>query len=127
VLASGIEARLIEAEAQLNGGSPGDALNTLNQLRATAITPAMPPLTLQPDFDSQVDQLFRERAFWMFATGHRQGDLRRLIRQYGRQPESVYPTGQSRPGVFYGPQVVFVPDATAINNPAYTACANLGA
>ena len=31
-----------------------------------------------------MDLLFSERAFWMFATGHRLGDMRRLIRQYGR-------------------------------------------
>jgi len=34
--------------------------------------------------EARVDLLFRERAFWFFLTGHRQGDLRRLIRQYGR-------------------------------------------
>ena len=34
--------------------------------------------------DAAIDLLFSERAFWMFATGHRLGDMRRLIRQYGR-------------------------------------------
>ena len=127
VLASGIEARLIEAEAKLKAGDGAGALAALNALRATAITPALPPLAAQPDAASQVDQLFRERAFWMFGTGHRQGDLRRLIRQYGRQAEAVFPTGLSRPGIFYGPMIVFVPDATEANNPAYKSCAGLGA
>lgn len=36
---------------------------------------------------------FCERAFWMFGTGHRLGDLRRLIRQYGRTAETIFPTG----------------------------------
>ena len=30
------------------------------------------------------DLMFRERAFWLFGTGHRLGDMRRMIRQYGR-------------------------------------------
>lgn len=126
-VATGIEARLIETEAQLQADDPQAALNALNNLRATAITPALPPLALQPDAASQVDQLFRERAFWMFGTAHRHGDLRRLIRQYGREPESVFPTGQARPGIAYGTQIVFVPDATSVNNPAYKSCAHLGA
>jgi len=127
VLASGIEARLIEAEAQLKASNATGALTILNQLRATSITPALPALVLQPDAVSQVNQLFRERAFWLYATGHRQGDLRRLIRQYGRAPESVFPTGAARGGAVYGPQVVFVPDVTATNNPAYKACGSLSA
>jgi hypothetical protein len=127
VLASGVEARLIEAEAQFKGGNAAGALATLNALRASAITPAMAALTLQPDANSQVNQLFRERGFWLYATGHRQGDLRRLIRQYTRAPESVFPTGAPRAGAVYGTQVTFVPDVTATNNPAYKACASLAA
>jgi hypothetical protein len=79
VLASGVEARLIEAEALLRAGDASGALQRLNALRAT--TPGLAPLTLQPTTAGQVDQLFRERAFWLFATGHRHGDLRRLVRQ----------------------------------------------
>ena len=127
VLASGIEARLIEAEAQLKAGSASTALATLNQLRATAITPGLSALLLEPDATSQVSQLFRERAFWLFATGHRHGDLRRLIRQYGRSSEEVFPTGEPRLGYVYGSQVAFTPDVTATNNPAYKACGSLGA
>jgi hypothetical protein len=94
VLASGIEARLIEAEAALNA-NPNDGvwLAKLNQLRETAITPALPD-TSDPGIDSaRVSLLFRERAFWLFLTGHRQGDLRRLIRYYGRTADQLYPTG----------------------------------
>src|SRR5690606_38824041 len=43
VVASGIEARLIEAEAALKRGDPS-SLTILNELRATQITPAMAPL-----------------------------------------------------------------------------------
>ncbi len=37
--------------------------------------------------------LFHERAFWLYLTGHRQGDLRRLIRRYGvnAYPRGLYP------------------------------------
>jgi hypothetical protein len=126
LVASGIEARLIEAEAKLQAGDASGSLASLNSLRASvSLSATLAPLALQPDTKSRVDQLFRERAFWLFASGHRQGDLRRLVRQYGRPPESVFPTGQARTSVFYGPMVVFVPDGTQINNPAYKACANV--
>lgn len=48
---------------------------------------------------ARIAELFHERAYWLFMTGHRQGDLRRLIRQYGsqysqfRSQQQVYPTG----------------------------------
>ena len=43
--------------------------------------------------DAARDRLFRERAFWLFGTSHRLGDLRRLVRQYGRPASSVFPSG----------------------------------
>ena len=45
---------------------------------------------------ARVALMFRERAFWLYLTGHRQGDLRRLLRQYSnvyRSQDQVYPTG----------------------------------
>ena len=91
-IASGIEARLIEAEAALRAN---DArwLTILNDLRATQITPALAPLADPGAADARIDLLFRERAFWLFGTGHRLGDLRRLVKHYGRDAESVFPTG----------------------------------
>ena len=122
VLASGIEARLIEAESQLKQGDASGALTKLNQLRTT--TPGLAPLALPATTAAQVDLLFRERAFWMFATGHRQGDLRRLVRQYGRNQESVFPTGQYRGGLLYGNAVAFAPVPAEANNPNSTGCLN---
>lgn len=90
--ASGVEARLIEAEAQLQEGN-ATWLEILNRLRATRVTPAMEPLTDPGNTAARVDLIMRERAFWLFGTGHRLGDLRRLISQYGRTPEDVYPSG----------------------------------
>ena len=93
VIASGIEARLIEAEAQLNGAAAGDWLATLNDLRATQIDPPLPPLADPGAQDARLDLLFRERAFWLFLTGRRLPDLRRLVDVYKRDPERVFPTG----------------------------------
>jgi len=76
-----------------------------------------------------VDQLFRERAFWLFLTAHRLGDLRRLMRQYGRPIGQVFPTGDyyhagARPGTLgqYGQQVSLVVPVQETNNPNYTNC-----
>jgi hypothetical protein len=139
-VASGIEARLIEAEAALRANAAdGQWLALLNQLRETAWativpTPASPPETLEDPgvavsdpaaaTRARVDLLFRERAFWLFLTGHRQGDLRRLIRQYGRLQEEVYPTGFYPAGLgTYGAEVVIpMPETERTLNPNYTGC-----
>lgn len=125
VLTSGAEARLIEAEAALKAGDATGALQTLNALRTTV--PGLAPLTMQSTGAARVDQLFRERAFWLFATGHRQGDLRRLIRQYGRAKDAVFPTGPYKGGRTYGDDVTFPPDIAQQGNPGYSACAGRGA
>jgi hypothetical protein len=125
VLASGTEARLIEAEAMLKGGDASGALQTLNALRTTVA--GLPPLTMQSTDAARLDQLFRERAFWLFATGHRQGDLRRLVRQYGRAPDSVFPTGPYKDGRSYGADVSFPPDIAQQDNPGYKGCTGRGA
>jgi hypothetical protein len=116
-VASGIEARLIEAEAalQTGGAGPGVYLAKLNEARATnaALAPLADPGTL----DARVNLLFRERAFWMFGTGHRLGDLRRLIRQYGRGAETVFPTGLWFKGGPYGTDVNYPISIDELNNP----------
>lgn len=77
--------------------------------------------------NARVDLLFRERAFWLFLTGQRQGDLRRLIRQYHRDPTTVYPTGAYPLGGAYGSAVtVPIPTAEA-SNPLYVGCLSGGA
>lgn len=40
----------------------------------------------------RVDFLFHEQAFWLYLTGHRQGDLRRLAQAYHRSTELIYPS-----------------------------------
>ena len=170
VLASGVEARLIEAEAQLQAGGAA-WLATLNALRTdgtysgvdstvASVDTTYPPegeegemqvdTTYQVDTlwnagtggvaglgplsdpetpEGRVDLVFRERAFWLYLTGHRQGDLRRLIRQYGRDPETVYPTGPYSGGYgTYGTDVdAPIPVSERTSNPRYTGCFSRGA
>jgi hypothetical protein len=114
--ASGTEARLIEAEAQLAAG--GGWLATLNALRAAE--PGLAPLADPGTAAARVDLLFRERAFWLFGTGHRLGDLRRLVRQYGRAAGTVFPSGAYVKGGEYGADVSFPVPQAEENNPSYT-------
>ncbi|AHG89360.1 RagB/SusD domain-containing protein [Gemmatirosa kalamazoonensis] len=110
VLADGIEAKLIVAEAQLRRGDRAGMTATLNALRADPTAreqrvPADLPTGFEQDFSALVplavpatqdaarDLLFRERAFWLFGTSHRLGDMRRLVRQYARPASSVFPSG----------------------------------
>ncbi|MCE2952856.1 MAG: hypothetical protein ACK6DR_17695 [Gemmatimonas sp.] len=98
VVANGIEARLIELEARVRRDNQADrdaVFAGLNNLRATATTPAMAPLpgSAPTTQAAAVSLLFEERAKWLYLTGHRLGDLRRLVRQYGRAANTVFPTG----------------------------------
>lgn len=138
VMADWIEARLIQAEAALHDGDVQGWADILNALRATAgatLTPAlgaMPALpadsTTSASATIRVDVMFRERAFWLYLTGHRNGDLRRLVRQYGRSAEMVYPTGVYLSGV--SPTGTYHTDVNApvppgeLTNPLFHGCIN---
>jgi hypothetical protein len=78
----------------------------------------------------------RERAMWLYLTGHREGDLRRLVRFYSRDPNTLWPTGvyvnagfpplvlaASTNGTPYGVDMVFTPpnDERRLN-PLYDGC-----
>ena len=104
-LADGIEARLIEAEAALQSSDFGTFISTLNTLRS--MVTGLDPLTDPGTEEGRVDLLFRERAFWMYLTGHRLGDLRRLVEQYDRPIDEVYPVGVDTHNQDYGNDVVF--------------------
>lgn len=114
-IVAGIEARLIEAEAQLRAGNPSGSLSTLNALRATFT--GLAPLADAGTDAARVDQLFRERGFSLFGRGTRTGDLRRLIRQYNRTPASVFPVGAWHKGGNYGPDVTILLPLAEENNP----------
>ena len=81
---------------------------------------SLAPLTLQDTPAAQVDQLFKERAYWLFLTSHRLGDLRRLVRQYGRTVNSVFPNGAYFKGGTYGTDVNVPVPFSEQNNPNYT-------
>jgi hypothetical protein len=87
-----------------------------------------------------LDLVMHERAMWLYLTGHRQGDLRRLAHVYHRDPLTLWPHGiVSAPafppaypapptinGTFYGNDVVYVPPASErANNPMYTGCSDM--
>lgn len=128
VLADGAEARLIEAEARLQGGTQADrdaVFALLNTLRATGLAAPIAALAAAPATQAAaVDMLFKERAYWLYLTGHRLGDMRRLIRQYGRTAATVFPVGNQRyrPGLTYGNDVNLIVPFAERNNPKFTGC-----
>lgn len=139
---SGIDARLIEAEAALKAGDPATMMNILNTLRATKIqitapspsatgthpgltTPVMAPLADPGTARGREDLLFREAAFWQFGRGVRLGNLRRLIRDYGRAPDGsdTFPTGQHYKGGTFGTDVNLpVTSDEQVGNPNFQGC-----
>ncbi|MGZ8413149.1 MAG: hypothetical protein ACXW05_10480 [Gemmatirosa sp.] len=157
VLADGVEARLIEAEAALRANDATTFVAKLNDPRANAqvrlardlqrhapvgqtLDQLLPPLTDPGATRAREDLLFRERGFWLYLTSHRLGDLRRLVRQYARPASEVFPTGAySSPGGLrtgtYGADVAFpIPNDEGNNpntpiggNPALKGCLDLNA
>jgi len=129
VMASGLDARLIEAEGKLSAGDIPGMMTILNSLRAappaegTFKAAAMAALPTPATKDDATSLFFREKAFWTFGRGQRLGDLRRLIRQYGRTEDKVFPTGiYFKGGTPYGHDVNFpVPDGEKVN-PQFQGC-----
>lgn len=117
-VATGTEARLIEAEAALNANDAG-WLSILNALRApVGLADLQDPGTAP----ARIDMLYRERAFWLYLTGRRLGDLRRLVRNYGRDPNTLFPIGPAQTGGQYGPStaIPFVFATERTQNPYLT-------
>ncbi len=139
-LADGLEARLVEAEAALQANDVNGWAAALNALRAdTADTHIAGLPVLTPDSTTtaspaqRVDVMFRERGFWLYGTGRRMGDLRRLVRQYGRDQAAVFPTGPyplyGNPALpsnavppTYGSDVNFPIQAAESANPNFHGC-----
>ena len=149
-LATGVEARLIEAEAALqagdtaNGGGFYAALNdprvnaasrSYFDLTTAAGTPGIGVLSTLSTADATVaggavKLLFNERARWLWLTAHRLNDLRRLVRPlgqrggYGRPVETVFPTGPYFKTQFpvYGTDVNFPIPIDELNNPHFVQC-----
>jgi hypothetical protein len=128
-MVSGIDARLIEAEAKLSTSDFGGMMTILNGLRTAPpkignFQPAtMAAITPTPTTkDAATNVFFREKALWQFGRGQRLQDLRRLVRQYGRTQDKVFPVGQHYKGGTYGSDVALpVPDAERVN-PQFSGC-----
>lgn len=129
-LATGVEALLIRAEGALNGGG-GDLVALLQQAHTQA--GGTGTIVDPGSFDARVDLLFRERGFGLFLSGHRLGDLRRLVRPtagaagqpagYGRAVNTVYPVGPYLPkSGNYGTDVNLPIPVQESGNPNFTTC-----
>lgn len=129
-LISGLQARLFEAEAQNRLGNFSGASGSLaimNALRAAPPAYVLPgrtitglaPLVDPPTAAGDRDLIFREKGFWLYGTGHRFGDMRRMMRQYSMTQNEVWPNGVWQinrvPG--YGVDVTFPTPAAESNNP----------
>jgi hypothetical protein len=131
-VASGVDARLIEAEAKLQADDIPGMMTILNTLRASPQklgpldVPAMAalPEALAPTRDAAISLYFREKAFWQFGRGNRLGDARRLIRQYNRLESDVLPTGKFHKagGASYGSDVNLPVTDNERQNPKFTGC-----
>ena len=126
-IASGLEAQLIAAEAALQNNHPERWLSILQTLRQdSASTAALPQLVDPGTPEARVDTLFSERAAWLFLTGHRQGDLRRLVQRYGRNKGQVYPHGPYPGLVGYGTYIDAAIPRAELTNPLFHGCLNRG-
>ena len=135
-LATGLEARLIEAEAALNTGGAGAGATSVPLLNALRAAPPayitgndlpIAPMGALADpgaAATRVNQFFQERGFWLWVTGHRLSDMRRLIRQYGRATNTVFPTGPYfKNNLQYdGTDVNFPVPFDEQNNPNFAQC-----
>jgi hypothetical protein len=125
---NGIDARMVEAEVALRAGNVTGWLAIHNALRAAPpklgeIQPAaMAPLTDPGTDAARVSLHFREKAFWTFSRGQRLGDMRRLIRQFGRTEANTFPQGVHYKGGSYGKDVNLPIVTDEKNNPNFKGC-----
>ncbi|HWZ58842.1 MAG TPA: hypothetical protein VNW46_07655 [Gemmatimonadaceae bacterium] len=91
-LADSTEAQLIIAEADIMGGGYAAGKAIEDRLRSHVGLGALPNVG-GGGTQAEILQLLDERGFWMWVTGHRIGDWRRVVRNYGFPIGSVFPTG----------------------------------
>lgn len=132
-LVDGLDARLIEAEAKLQTSDIAGMMTILNNLRAAPPTQgifkpaAMAALATPATQDAAISLFFREKAFWTFMRGQRFGDLRRMVRQYKRSADTVWPSGNFAKGGTYGPDVNWPVTDNEKTNPNFTGCVDRNA
>jgi starch-binding outer membrane protein, SusD/RagB family len=145
-LAGFTEATLISAERDLHDNLVGSWATKLNALRTSSgltdtsrdengvpqrdgsghiITQPMPTLTADStttaSSDMRIEVHFRERAFWLWLTGSRLGDLRRLRNQYGHDDFPAVGPGDNP-----NPDFRFPVPLEENNNPHYQGCGDAG-
>ncbi len=123
VLATGIEARLIEAEAALKTGDATTWLAKLNALRAGV---GLAALTDPGTDDARTDLHFQERAWWLQLSAHRLGDIRREVKYFNKPTSALYPSGAYVKGGTYGPNLTLPIPLDEVNNPNFKQCLDNG-
>jgi starch-binding outer membrane protein, SusD/RagB family len=133
-VATGIEALLIRAEAAFNTSGPAAALPFINRARTAwnsvnrtlnstaAVGDTIGQASSIPSGQPGLLFIFKERAYDLWLTAHRLGDMRRLIRQYGFTADQVFPVGPYPLGGNYGDEVALLLPATEASNPNYAVC-----
>jgi hypothetical protein len=129
-LVNGLDARLIEAEGRLKADDYVGMMTILNDLRAAppkvgeiqATAAQLPPLAIPLTKVGAENLYFREKAFWTFSRGQRLGDLRRLVRFYGRTVANTFPVGTHYRGGEYGSDVNLPVPTDELTNSNFKGC-----
>lgn len=124
-VATGTEARLIEAEAAFASGATA---NFLTALQAARTSLGDTRTVTDPGTDSaRAALLFKERAYSLWLTAHRLGDMRRELKYYSQYfgtAANVFPVGDYSGGSTYGTDVNLPIPIQEQNNPNYTGSCN---
>ena len=107
--------------------NPCSATTQVNGCPPVPVGGALPPLADPGTQAAREDLLFRERAFWLWSTGHRLADMRRLVRPtseggFGRAENTVFPNGPYAKGGVYGTDKFLVIPQAEQNNPQFKGC-----
>jgi hypothetical protein len=117
------EAQLIVAEGKIESGNYAAGKAMLDAMRATVGLAALPDSSGAGP-KAEMQQLLSERAYWLYVTGHRLGDWRRVL----RLPYSAAPFSFVQADVFPavgspGDHILSLPTPQQTNpNPNYVAC-----
>jgi hypothetical protein len=123
VVADYTEAQLIVAEGDVSAGNYAAGRVVLDALRGTIGLDTLPNF-VDSTAKAQMRQLLTERAEWMYLTGHRLGDWRRMLRSPYKDP----PFSFVQDDVFGivpapGNNILSLPTPQQTNpNPNYVAC-----
>jgi starch-binding outer membrane protein, SusD/RagB family len=125
VVADFTEAQLIVAEGDVFSGNYPAAFAIMNGLRtASGLSFSTPLANLGASTPkAQMQQILTERAYWMYVTGHRLGDWRRVLRApYTAAPFSFVPGDVYPFGTGISTTLEFPTPLTTNPNPNYVAC-----